>query len=271
VTALHPLVTLALCAGLVGGRIALDLAVGGDAGEWWQRGVEVWTGLVALAVVLQFSAGDPPRRPWGLMALAMLTIPMVRAADDHGVLVGGVSLAHLLLIFGNLALAGAPVGFARVLGSSELLSERTQDARGRVIAVTSLLALGAAAALASNTRSIVGRGWPVDLAAWVKVSASVASTLCDALVFAGGVYLVWLVRPLLGGSLARPYLLLALGGGAFLFLDVFLVAAGALMQTELAATDLLSLVSKWIGCLAFAAYGLAAATQWLLLRTAGRR
>jgi hypothetical protein len=78
----------------------------------------------------------------------------------------------------------------------------------------------------------------VGAGAWVAAVAAVVSTLCDALVFAGGLYLLWLVRPLIGGSLARPYLLLAVGAGAFLVVDVFLVAAGATTQTELVATDL---------------------------------
>jgi len=270
-TSLHPLTALLLGAVAVGGRVLLDLQLGVAAGELWQRGVELVSAAAIVMVTLQFSAGDPPRRPWALLAVALALVPVIRLVSHLGVTLGDIKLAHLLLIGGNIVMAASVIGFARVLGSSELLSERTEEDRLRATAFVGLLALSALAVIGYNTFELAGRGLPAGAGAWVAAIATTLSTLSDALVAAGGLYLVWLLRPLIGGSLARPYLLLAVGAGAFLVVDIFLVAAGATTQTELVATDLRTLLPKWLGCLAFAGFGLAAATQAALLRSAGRR
>lgn len=268
---LHPLTALLLGVIAVGGRVVLDLLLGVGAGEVWQRGVEVLNTAAIAAVVLQFSAGDPPRRPWMALLVAMGLVPVIRLVSHYAVLLGDIKLAHLLLIFGNLAMAASMIDFARVLGSSELLSDRRTEDRTRVLAVVGMLAAVALAIIGYNTVGLAERGLPHGAGAWITATATTFSTVCDALVCAGGVYLVWLVRPLIGGSLARPYLLLAVGAGAFLVVDVFLVAAGATTQTELVATDLRTLLPKWLGCLAFTGFALAAATQAALLRSARRR
>lgn len=269
--ALHPLAALTLGVVAVGGRALLDTRVGPDAGEAWQRGIEVLTAATTLLVVFQFSRGDPPRRPWGELGVAMALIPGVRLLSSHGVSVGGVAVAHLVLIFGNILLAASVIGFGRVLGGSELLSERPPADRKRATAIIAVLAIAALATLAFNTVELALRGLPTSAGAGVAALAAVVSTLCDALVFAGGLYLVWLVRPLLGGSLARPYLLIAVGAGAFLVVDMYLVTAGATTQTDLVATGLRTLLPKWLGCLAFTSFALAAATQAALLLSARRR
>lgn len=270
--ALHPVAALALGVVAVGGRALVDTQVGPDAGELWQRGIEVVTAAATLFVALQFSPGDPPRRPWGELAVAMALIPGVRLLSHYGVtLGGGVAVAHLVLIFGNILLAASVFGFGRVLGGSELLSDRSPADRKRATLVIALLAIAALATLAFNAVELALRGPPTTLGAGVAALATVVSTLCDALVFAGGLYLVWLVRPLIGGSLARPYLLIAVGAGAFLVLDMYLVAAGATTQTDLVATGLRTLLPKWLGCLAFTGFALAAATQAALLLSARRR
>jgi hypothetical protein len=200
----------------------------------------------------------------------MALVPVVRLVSHLGLAVGDIKLAHLLLIFGNIFMASSVIGFGRVLGSSELLSERTEEDRLRATAFVAVLAISALAMIGYNTFELAERGLPVGAGAWVAAIANALSTLSDALVFAGGLYLVWLLRPLIGGSLARPYLLLAVGAGAFLVVDMFLVAAGATTQTELVGTDLRTLVPKWLGCLAFTGFALAAATQAALLRSARR-
>lgn len=269
-TSLHPLIALLLGAVAVGGRMLLDLQLGVEAGEVWQRGIEVLCGVVVVMVALRFAAGDPPRRPWGLLGVAMALAPVVRLVSHLGLALGDIKLAHLLLIGGNIFMASSVIGFGRVLGSSELLSERTAEDRVRATAFIGLLALIALAVIGYNTFELAERGLPVGAGAWVAVIATTVSTLSDALVCAGGLYLLWLLRPLIGGSLARPYLLLAVGAGAFLAVDIFLVAAGATTQTELVGTDLRTLIPKWLGCFAFTGFALAAATQAALLRS-GRR
>lgn len=256
---------------LVGGRAVLDMTLGADRTEPWQRAVEILTAAVTVAVAVSFSAGDPPRRPWTVLAVAMAILPAVRVLSHFQVKLAGVAAAHVLLILGNIAMAAAVIGFGRVLGSSELLSERSAEDRVRATTVVALLATGALAMLAFPTFELVGRGMPATLGAWFAAAVIIVSTLCDALVFAGGMYLVWLVRPLLGGSLARPYLLIAIAGGAFLVVDMLLVTVGATTQTELLGTDLRTYMTKWLGCLAFTGFALAGATQLALLRSARRR
>lgn len=268
--ALHPATTPVLAAACVLGRMALE-RVDPAAGEAWQRGIEVLSGALTVGVFLQFSAGDPPRRPWALLMVTLVLFVLGRLASFLGLFVGDIKLAHLVFIAGNLTIAASMIGFNRVLGSSELLSERTEADRWRAIAVVGLLALGAVAALGWNTWEVAGRGRPDSAAAWVAAILNIVSTLADVVVCAGGVYLVWLVRPLLGGSLARPYLLLAVSAGAALVGDFLLITTGASVQTEVSLASLSAQLVKWIGCLSYALIGLAAATQLWLLRSAGRR
>lgn len=251
----------------VGGRVLLDLQLGTAAGEVWQRSVEVLTALVTGAVVFHFASDDPPRLPWTLFFVSMVIVPLVRLLSYLHVEAGGVAIAYVLLIIGNFFLAGTLVAFGRVLGSSELLSERTRDDRLRATAFVATLALGAVATLAYNTFEVAERGLPTTLGAWVAATANLVSTLCDAFAFAGSLYLVWLVRPLIGGLLARPYILIAAAAGVFLAVDILLVAAGAIVQTDLVATSITSLLPKWLGCLAYTCLALAAGSQLALLRS----
>lgn len=265
-----PAVAVLILIAAVGGRIALDLQVSGFAGEVWQRSVEILTALVTGAVVLHFTHDDPPRLPWSLFFVSMIVVPLVRLLSWLEVSVGGVALGHVLLIIGNFFLAGTLVAFGRVLGSSELLSERTRDDRLRATAFVALLTLSALATLAYNTFEVAERGLPTTVGAWVAATANLVSTLCDAFAFAGSLYLVWLVRPLIGGLLARPYLLIAAAAGVFLAVDILLVSAGATLQTDLVATSLTTLLPKWLGCLAYTCLTLAAGSQLALLRSLRR-
>jgi hypothetical protein len=267
---LHPAYPPILALALTAGRVVLDLTAPAAA-EAWQRGVEVLAAAAMVGVVVKFSPGDPPRRPWALMMVLILLVVAARLAAWFGVEFGDIKLVHLFFIVANLCVAAAMIGFNRMLGSSELLSERTADDRWRALGVVGLLAVLSIAALTANTFGVAERGVPATAGAWVAATSTFVSTLCDAIVCAGGVYLVWLVRPMIGGSLARPYLLLAVSGGCFLVVDFLLVAAGATTQTELAQTNLLDHAARWLGCLAYALTGLAGATQLWLLRSAGRR
>lgn len=249
---------LLVCVLAVGGRYAAEALLG--AGDAWHRSVEVLTAALGVIVVLRFKAGDPPRRPWSLLALALALIPMIRIASWQGWSVAEVQAKNILLIIGNILLASSIVGFGRVLGSSELLSERTGGARARAALVIGSLAAAGLAFIAYNVFELASRGMPTSGDAWVGALTSGVSTLSDAIVFAGGLYLVWLLRPLAGGSIALPYLLMAFGGAAFLVIDVWLVALGATAQT-----DLTDSTAKLIGTLAYSCFGAAALIQARLL------
>ncbi len=267
---MHPATLLLVLLAAAGGRAVLDLQIGVFAGELWQRTIEVITAVVTGAVAFQFAHDDPPRRPWTLFFISMAIVPLVRLLSFLHTEVSGVALAYVLLIIGNFFLAGTLVAFSRVLGSSELLDERTREDRLRATAVVALLTLTALAILAYNTFEVLERGLPTTPGAWVAAIANVVSTLCDAFAFAGGLYLVWLVRPLLGGLLARPYLLLAAAAGVFLAVDILLVAAGATVQTDLVATGISTLLPKWLGCFAYACLALTSASQLSLLHSLRR-
>ena len=268
---LRPALALLMLVAAVGGRIVLDLQVSTAAGELWQRAVEVFTAAVTGAVVLHFARDDPPRLPWSLFFVSMIIVPIVRLLSYLRVEPGGVPLAYLVIIGGNFVLVAAMLAFGRVLGSSELLSERTRDDRVRATAVVGVLAVGALATIAYNTFEVAERGLPTTVAGWISATANVVSTVCDAIAFAGSLYLVWLVRPLIGGLLARPYLLIAAAAGVFLAVDILLVAAGATTQTDLVVTGLRTQLPKWLGCLAFTGLALAASSQLALLRGLRRR
>lgn len=249
---------LLLCLVAVGGRYAAEALFG--AGDAWHRGVEALTAVLCAVVVLRFGAGDPPRRPWTVLLLAMALIPMIRVVAWQDWALAGIKLQNILLILGNILFAGSIIGFGRVLGSSELLSERTGGQRTRVLLVIGSLAAAGLAFIAYNVVGLASRGMPTTSDAWAGAITSGISTLSDAIVFAGGLYLVWLLRPLVGGSIALPYLLMAFGGAAFLVVDVLLVAIGKTAQT-----DLNDEASKLVGTLAFSCFAAAALIQAALL------
>ncbi|MCY1062909.1 hypothetical protein [Nannocystis sp. SCPEA4] len=249
---------LLICLVAVGGRYAAEELFG--AGDAWHRGVEAVAVALCALVVLRFGAGDPPRRPWTVLLLSLAMIPMIRVATWQGWALADIKVQNILLILGNIFFAGSIIGFGRVLGSSELLSERTGGARTRVLLVLGSLAAAGLGFIAYNVVGLASRGMPTTSDAWAGAITSGISTLSDAIVFAGGLYLVWLLRPLVGGSIALPYLLMAFGGAAFLVVDVWLVAIGKTAQT-----DLTDPVSKLIGALAFSCFAAAALIQAALL------
>ncbi|PCC66617.1 hypothetical protein SAMN02745121_00657 [Nannocystis exedens] len=251
---------LLFCLLAVGGRYAAEVSYGAGAGDAWQRGIEVLVVALCAFVVYRFSAGDPPRRPWTVLLLAMAVVPLIRIATWQSWSIAGVQLQNILLIFGNIFFAGSIIGFGRVLGGSELLSERTGGARARALLVVGSLALAGLAFIAYNVFELASRGMPSTSDAWAGAITSGISTLSDAFVFAGGLYLVWLLRPIVGGSIALPYLLMAFGGAAFLVVDVWLVATGKTAQTDLTDTT-----AKLIGALAFSCFAAAALIQATLL------
>jgi hypothetical protein len=267
---LHPAAALLIAVAVGVGRLALE-QVDFSYGQAWQRGVEALTAAAVVAVPLKFAPGDPPRRPWACLMLAVVLVLIARVLIFAAWSPGAINPAHPIIILANVFFVLSILGFNRVLGSSELLGERTEADRWRALAFVGLLAAGSLAALGYNAWEVAARNPPAGLGAWFGTATALISTTADALVCAGSIYLVWLVRPLVGGSLARPYLLLALSGATALVVDFVLIGAGETIQTELRSRTFFEQLGGLFGCLSYALIGLSALTQLWLLRRAGRR
>jgi hypothetical protein len=170
--------------------------------------------LVAEAVALAASAlaawafarGDPPRLPWALRTVA---IGLVFAAHVIQRLDVGGPAGLVLLLVANPLGAAAMLGFLHVVRRSGLAAPMTRPAAVGLAA----LALAAAGVVAVI---LVHLAPAPDL----RAAAIVVSTLCDALGFVGAALLLRMVLPLRGGTIAQPYLLLALDGLCFLLADL---------------------------------------------------
>lgn len=251
---------LGCCLAALVGRAGLDQV---GLGEQWQRLVELASAVLVGAVVVQFSADDPPRRPWAALFVSMLIVPIARFSTWIGWTIAEVQVRNLLFIVGNLILAGSVIGFARVLGGSELLSDRTGVARVRASVTVSAIAGAALIFIGYNIVELISRGPPTTRDGWASAVTNAVSCFSDGMMFAGGLYLVWLLRPLIGGILALPYVMMALAGALFLVLDVLLIGLGAVAQTDVANTAV-----HLLGTLAYASFGAAAVVQLRLLRSA---
>ncbi|MEZ4454893.1 MAG: hypothetical protein R3B09_35915 [Nannocystaceae bacterium] len=225
-----------------------------------QRGIEAFAGLGALLAALAFDRGDPPRRPWTLLAIGMLMVPFARACSHFDVHLGGLKVTYLLLILSNVLSVGALVFFHRVLLSTGLTPEWTPSGRFRArLLVVVVLALAIALTVVQLSGLHVAT---MDLGAWVKASVTTISTLADAALFAGGLLLVRLVAPMVGGSVALPYVLVAVGGACSLVVDLFSVLLDVTTQDQFEA--LLPIVIATVG---WTAFGLAGVSQRMLVRS----
>lgn len=226
-----------------------------------QRGIEAFAGVGALLAALAFDRGDPPRRPWTLLACGMLLVPLARAMGYFGVAPGGLPLKHLLLLLSNILSVSALIAFHRVLVSTGLTPEWTDAARLRA---RLLIAVVGALAIALTVVQFKGLDpATMDLGAWTGESVTTISTFADAVLFAGGLLLVRLVQPMLGGSVALPYVLVALGGACSMIVDLFSVLLKVTTQDQFEA--LLPIAIATVG---WTAFGLAGVSQRMLVRSA---
>lgn len=227
-----------------------------------QRGIEAFAGIGALLAALAFERGDPPRRPWTLLAAGMLMVPLARASNYYGVAAGELPLSYLLLILSNVLSVAALLGFHRVLVSTGLTPEWTDAARFRarlLIAVVGALALALIGVQLSGLEVAT-----MNAAAWASAGVTTISTIADAILFAGGLLLVRLVQPMLGGSVALPYVLVALGGACSMVVDLFSVLFKVTTQDQFEA--LLPIAIATVG---WTAFGLAGVSQRMQVRSAG--
>lgn len=216
---------------LVGLRLGMD-PLAAEAIAFVLAGLAVWG----------FTAGDPPRRPWALRALAIGLVLVAHAIQRLG---GSIEGAYALLVVANLLGAAAIVGFVQVVRGSGLTVTLTRLGTAVVIGV------GVAAA------GVVGLVI-VQLAPQADAHALViaVSTLCDAVVFIGAALLLRLMVPLRGGVVALPYSLLALDGVFYLIADLGHATAAPGLEAALPV----------LGAVGGAAGAAAALAQLALLR-----
>jgi hypothetical protein len=228
-----------------------------------QRVIEAIPAICAIFAALSFERGDPPLRPWVILAIALLAVPLARLSLHFDLRLGDAKVGHIFLIASNFLCIAAIAGFRRVLVSTGLTAEWSPTApSGRSLLV--LMIAIAAAVLGLIVVQVVDLLPLSALTTGTAIAASVSlvSTICDGILCAGGLLLVWLVRPMLGGSVALPYFLVAFGGAVFLIVDIFHVLLHTTTQDQFASP--LPIGVATIGWVALALAGL---SQRLLVRT----
>lgn len=212
------------------------------------------TGLAAFSL----QADDPPRRPWLVFFLAMLTVPTARLVGMLELSLAGFPVKVLILIVSNVAIVAALYLFTRVLRDSGFAPDwddpEARGTRNMLIGFVNLLGLAALA----NQYLVITRATSA-----ANLTIQTVSIFADAAICAAGLYLMWLVRPLMGGSVAQPYLLIAIGGGVFIVMDFIQSIQQVATQDELASPVLTGMALLGWSCFALAGFA-----QRRLLKTA---
>ena len=189
-------------------------------------GAQIWPLVLDFLVVaglfagaVGFESGDPPRRGWVLVTLSQLGIFI-----GHGLQVA--ELPHQqIIIAANVAWVVSIVLWVRNFGGSVLAPAWTPRSR-LTVALLVLVAVGTAT---TGVTLEIQAQRAAELAqrkeAW-DVAYTLVSTMSDAAVFIGAVFLVRLVMPMSGGAFARPYLLLCVSAAIYLSLDLSLIVTG---------------------------------------------
>lgn len=258
--------TAPVCAGLLIAAVLLRIVVMPmfDLEVHFQRGIEACSGLGLLLAAVSFDHGDPPRRSWFILAAGLLLVPIARAALALTLMIADVAVGHMLLILTNILCVIALLGFRRILISTGLTPEWTSGTRVRALLIGSTI-LAASVALVSYHLSELGDPSLLSTSALISASVPPISIVADAVMFAVGLLLVRLVQPMMGGSVALPYLLVAVGGGVLLFVDVFSVVLKVTTQDQFNAPVPLALAT-----LGWTAFALAGLCQRQLIRNPAR-
>ena len=226
------------------------------------RLIELAAAAGVIAAALSFERDDPPLRPWAALALGIALVPLARLALFAQWMVGDAKVGHILLILSNIVSIAAIAGFRRVLVSTGLTPEWTPSARSGAGMVFFSIAAAVLGLVAFQVVELLPlhRHSAGDL---IAAGVSLISTACDGILCAGGILLVWLVRPMLGGSVALPYVLVAFGGAVFLIVDIFHVLLQTTTQDQFGSPLPIA-----VGTIGWVALGLAGVSQRLLVRAA---
>lgn len=227
----------------------------------FQRVIEACSGLGLLAAALAFDRGDPPRRPWATLTAALLMVPLARAALAYGVELGEAQLGHVLLILSNILCITALLGFRSMLISTGLTPEWTSGARIRAAFLLGLVVV-AGSSLLSYHLSELGDLSAMGTGEYLSSIVTIISIVADGVILGVGLLLIRLVQPMMGGSVALPYILVAVGGGIFLFVDLFSVLLKVTTQDQF--TD--APVPIALATLGWSAFALAGLSQRQLVR-----
>ncbi len=223
------------------------------------RVVEMLAFVSVLLTALQFDSDDPPRKPWLQLAIAFAFVPMGRAAGYLNLEMMGVPLQHPALIVSNVLYVLAVYNFGRVLRSSGLTPHLRDPENRNALRIGWGLVLTVGVIVIGIVTKWIVEGTFDSAEAWSGLGVAAMSSIADGSVFILGLYLVWLVRPLLGGSVSRPYVLIATGGGIFIILNVINAIE------KLVTSDSQGGLVTVIAALGYFSFGLAGMAQSKLL------
>lgn len=244
------------------GLAAIEFAIGGGQ-AFVPRLSEVLAGLGPLAAALSFDREDPPRRAWMILGVALSLVSLSRVIGYFGVGFGGVSGKLITVIISNILCVIGMFTLSRVLRGSGLTPEWTEHTglRNAIIGIVILLT-GASGYVFYE---LFAPGLPSDISGIINATATVISTIGDLLICSIGLFLVWLVRPMMGGSVAQPFLLVAAGGGVFIVVDVLTV-----LQRVTTSDQFTSPLHIGMAIFAWTAFALGGFAQLRVLRSGER-
>ena len=186
-------------------------------------------GLAAAALTLD--RGDPPRPGWILLActpaMAMLVGPTVAAE----VRIAGLLAGPLIVIVANSLMVLGVMWMLRVLQRSGLAPPWTGSWRlAAGVGALGSLTVGVVVLLHAEIPAATG----LDETVWII--RRVVGVSADIVVFNVALQLLRITLPMRGGTVALPYLVLALMAGLFMAVGVGLAVSTSLLQTELGIT-----------------------------------
>jgi len=239
-------------------KLALDTAAGRDVGD--ELIAEAFALLMVAWAARSFRAGDPPRAPWTVLALAMGLLVFGHATWDLFPFPTAILVRHAFVLAHNLSMVIAVIWFVRIVRQSELPGEASPRAR----LVVAVLTVGAVlVGLWSGTlvvQSFLGKLEVARLQDWSVTVVNCVGSITDVLVFVAAVHLARMVLPMRGGVLSQPYLLLAVGQATCLVMDL---AVGVLGLNSYLA---LGPRFQYVSAFAWTAIGLAGLSQAVLIR-----
>ena len=214
---------------------------------------------VLIAVTASFESGDPPRLAWGLMAGAQVLNTLGIALRDQSWLAEWSAYWMHPYVAVNGLLAASLIVFGLNGRRSGLSPPWTWSARivvGLVAGFAVFVAARLSVDVVETWRAAPRPHAAEDLGLFLM---SGSSAIADAVVVVVAALLARMFLPMARGQVARPYLLMSIGGFAYLALDGLTVRFGADMPD--AWVDL----GQWIFAVAEASIMAAALTHAQML------